>query len=76
MLVGRKDAKVVSWILDVGSDFPPEMLELVKTWNTGCVIRVDPNRLTTRAWNGYGENEKRGEFFSTTRNAIPIVWST
>lgn len=65
MVAGPEHAKAVSWILDIGSDFPPDMLNLVKTWNTGCVIRTDPARLTTRAWNGYGPNEKRGKRFQS-----------
>lgn len=53
-------AQSVSWIVDVGSDFPLEALDVIKSWGTNCVIREDKGRLTTRAWNGYGANEKRG----------------
>jgi hypothetical protein len=60
MVAGPDHGKAVSWILDVGSDFPPEMLHVIHSWNTACVVRVDHGRLTTRAWNGYGANEKRG----------------
>lgn len=61
MVAGNDHGKAVSWIVDAGSDFPPDMMDTILSWNTGCVIRVDKGRLTTRAWNGYGENEKRGK---------------
>ena len=60
MVAGKEYADSVSWILDVGSDFPPAVLDTIKTWGTNCVIREDRARLTTRSWNGYGPNEKRG----------------
>ncbi|KAE8554422.1 hypothetical protein EYB25_002961 [Talaromyces marneffei] len=59
MVAGNDHGKAVSWIVDAGSDFPPDMMSTILSWNTGCVIREDKGRLTTRAWNGYGENEKR-----------------
>lgn len=59
LVAGRTHARSVSWIVDVGSDFPPEVLDVIKSWDTNCVIREDKTRLTTRAWNGYGLNEKR-----------------
>lgn len=62
----------VSWIVDVGSDFPPEVLDVIKSWNTNCVIREDSGRLTTRAWNGYGPNEKRGWYLSSQGNGANI----
>lgn len=61
MVAGKQRGKAVSWIVDVGSDFPAEVMDTIQSWGTGCVIREDKGRLTTRAWNGYGENEKRGE---------------
>jgi hypothetical protein len=60
LVAGKEYSSSVSWIVDVGSDFPTETLGVIKSWNTNCVIREDPGRLTTRAWNGYGPNEKRG----------------
>ena len=52
----------VGWIVDCGSDFPPELRDSIAQWKTGALIRETPNRLTTRGWNGYtGENEHRGE---------------
>ena len=60
LVSGKTYSRALSWIVDVGSDFPPDVLELLKSWNTNCVFREDYNRLTTRAWNGYGPNEQRG----------------
>lgn len=53
--------KSVGWIVDTGSDFPTELRDIIASWNTGCLIRETPERLTTRGWNGYGENELRGQ---------------
>lgn len=61
MVAGKQYGQAVSWIVDVGSDFPAEVMDTIQSWDTGCVIREDKGRLTTRAWNGYGANEKRGE---------------
>jgi len=60
-VAGERYASLVSWIVDVGSDFPPEFRSTIESWQTNCVFREDRARLTTRAWNGYsGENEHRG----------------
>jgi hypothetical protein len=61
IVAGAEHGKAVSWILDAGSDFPADMMNTILSWDTGCVIREDKSRQTTRAWNGYGENEKRGK---------------
>jgi hypothetical protein len=50
----------VGWIVDCGSDFPLELRETIAQWDTGCLMRETPHRLTTRGWNGYGENDFRG----------------
>lgn len=62
LVSGSKYARSVSWIVDVGSDFPAETFDVIQSWNTACVFREDPSRLTTRAWNGYHPDEKRGKF--------------
>ncbi|KAJ5561601.1 hypothetical protein N7535_003938 [Penicillium sp. DV-2018c] len=59
LVSGSRHARSVSWIVDVGSDFPAETLGVIKSWNTDCVFREDHSRLTTRAWNGYHPDEKR-----------------
>lgn len=53
-------SRSVGWIVDCGSDFPPELRETIAQWDTGCLLRETPHRLTTRGWNGYGKNEHRG----------------
>ena len=61
LVAGQRFAKSVSWIVDVGSDFPAEFRSMIESWQTACLFREEKNRLTTRAWNGYtGENEHRG----------------
>jgi hypothetical protein len=37
---------------------------VIARWGTGVVMRETPQRRTTRGWNGYGENEHRGELLS------------
>ncbi|KAJ5091579.1 hypothetical protein NUU61_006449 [Penicillium alfredii] len=59
LVAGLTHARSVSWIVDVGSDFPSDTLAVINSWGTDCVIREDHRRLTTRAWNGYHPNEKR-----------------
>ncbi len=63
----RPLSKSVAWIVDVGSDFPDELREFIIRWETSCLLRETPERLTTRGWNGYGDNEQRG------RNPRPRV---
>ncbi|KAJ5097215.1 hypothetical protein N7456_007936 [Penicillium angulare] len=59
LVAGLEHGRSVSWIVDVGSDFPQETLQAIKSWGTDCVIREDHSRLTTKAWNGYHPDEKR-----------------
>lgn len=61
LVTGKQHSQAVSWIVDVGSDFPSEVRGVLESWDTSCVFREDHSRLTTRAWNGYGPNEKRGK---------------
>ncbi|KAL6236981.1 hypothetical protein BDW75DRAFT_205320 [Aspergillus navahoensis] len=67
LAAGKEYSRSVSWIVDVGSDFPPEVLDVIEAWDTDCMIRRDPGRLTTRAWNGYGPNEKRAFQYLTPK---------
>ena len=55
LAAGSANAKYVSWIVDMGSDFEPELRTMIETWQTRCTFRLDKNRLTTTAWNGYGK---------------------
>jgi hypothetical protein len=56
-------SETVGWIVDCGSDFPAELRTTIASWGTGCLLRETPKRLTTRGWNGYGDNDFRGQFF-------------
>jgi hypothetical protein len=38
LVSGSMYARSVSWIVDVGSDFPAETLDVIKSWNTACVF--------------------------------------
>lgn len=66
------NAKTVSWIVDVGSDFPPSFKDLIDSWNTSCIFRHDTTRLTTRAWNGYGPNEHRSFKYLTPKIRLEV----
>ncbi|KAF2089688.1 MAK32-like protein, partial [Saccharata proteae CBS 121410] len=60
-------SKSVGWIVDCGSDFPQELRETIDQWETSCHLRDTPDRLTTRGWNGYGENEHRAFAYTTPK---------
>ncbi|KAI9794729.1 MAG: hypothetical protein M1833_007386 [Piccolia ochrophora] len=60
-------SRKVGWVVDAGSDFPNQIRETIKRWNTSCVIRETPERLTTRGWNEYGEGEKRAFKYLTPK---------
>ncbi|ROW09439.1 hypothetical protein VMCG_02204 [Cytospora schulzeri] len=59
-------SKAVGWIVDRGSDFPPAITTLIDSWETMAVFRDDPDRLTTRGWNGYVDNNETRAFKYTT----------
>ena len=61
---GNENAESISFVLDEGSDFPPSFHEIVQSWGISCTFRKDTNRLTTRAWNGYDEDDRRGWLFA------------
>ena len=48
----------VGWIVDCGSDFSPELRQLIDSWDTGALMRHREG-LTTKGWNGYSANEHR-----------------
>ncbi|KAI9890749.1 MAG: hypothetical protein M1814_003679 [Vezdaea aestivalis] len=47
-------SKQIGWVVDLGIDFPDEVLAEIKGWETSVLLR-DPvdGRKTTRGWNGY-----------------------
>ncbi|ROW13243.1 hypothetical protein VPNG_04828 [Cytospora leucostoma] len=64
-------SKAVGWIVDRGSDFPPAVTTLVDSWVTTAVFRDDPERLTTRGWNGYVDgNETRAFRYTTPKKRL------
>ncbi len=75
LAAGSEHAGRVGWIVDMGSDFPPEFRALIDTWATSCTFRLDQTRLTTTAWNGYGENEYRGRYSWTFNAFLPVSQS-
>lgn len=64
-------ASSVGWIVDRGSDFPEKLTALVDSWETSVLYRDDPERLTTRGWNGYeGTDEKRSFKYLTPKKRL------
>ncbi|KEY64515.1 hypothetical protein S7711_09640 [Stachybotrys chartarum IBT 7711] len=62
----------VGWVVDQGSDFPSEITALIESWGTSAVLRSDPERLTTRGWNGYdaASAEKRAFKYTTPKKRL------
>lgn len=50
----------VGWTVHKGSDFPAKVEDEITSWQTACNFIDTPNRLTTRGWNRYGDDEERG----------------
>lgn len=65
-------SQTISWIVDVGSDFPAQVEQVINSWKTNCIFRHDSNRLTTRAWNGYGANEFRAFKYLTPKVRLEV----
>ena len=62
-------SKTVGWIVDAGTDFPDELRTLVSSWNTGVLLQPR-DALTTRGWNGYGENDHRAFKYLTEKKRL------
>ncbi|KAI5922601.1 Ribokinase-like protein [Camillea tinctor] len=60
----------VGWIIDKGSDFPEALEDLISTWSTSVSLRDDPERLTTRGWNGYDEHQNRAFRYTTPKKRL------
>lgn len=54
------ESSKVGWVVHAGSDFPNELRDIIRSWNTSCALLETPSRLTTRALNEYGDDEFRG----------------
>ena len=73
MLGVPEHPKLIGHVVHKGSDFPAELLQEINSWKTDCVFIETPERLTTRAWNQYGEDEYRGNDFQQLCG--PNLWS-
>ncbi|KAI1426836.1 Ribokinase-like protein [Xylaria sp. FL1777] len=60
----------VGWVVDKGSDFPPDLDALILSWETSVLLRETPERLTTRGWNGYDEHENRAFRYMTPKKRL------
>ncbi|KAI1185743.1 Ribokinase-like protein [Nemania serpens] len=60
----------VGWIVDKGSDFPPDLEALITSWGTSVLLRETPERLTTRGWNGYVEQQNRAFRYTTPKKRL------
>lgn len=63
-------ASSVGWIIDQGSDFPESLTTLIDSWETSVLYRSNPDRLTTRGWNGYDEHEHRAFRYMTPKKRL------
>ncbi|KAI1821528.1 Ribokinase-like protein [Xylaria intraflava] len=63
-------AESVAWIVDKGSDFPPELEATISSWGTSVLLRETPERLTTRGWNGYDKHENRAFRYTTPKKRL------
>ncbi|KAK0251608.1 hypothetical protein LTR91_002471 [Friedmanniomyces endolithicus] len=64
-------SKTVAWIIDAGTDFPATVRSQIESWETSALIR--PREvLTTRGWNGYGENESRAFKYLTEKKRLTV----
>lgn len=64
-------------LVDVGTDFPPEMLASLLTLNTSSVFRDSLDRLTTRGWNSYAsassvDSEYRAFRYLTPKRRVEV----
>ncbi|KAI9718594.1 MAG: hypothetical protein M1812_004045 [Candelaria pacifica] len=60
-------SRSVGWVVDAGSDFSDVIRAIIHQWETSCHIRETPKRLTTRGWNGYGDDERRAFRYLTPK---------
>lgn len=72
MVLKHFESKKSAWIADIGNDCPNEILEELKSWDSGTIFRYDYTRKCTRGWNGYGENEFRSFKYLTPKKRITV----
>ncbi|KAK1071363.1 hypothetical protein LTR74_003493 [Friedmanniomyces endolithicus] len=64
-------SKTIGWIIDAGTDFPAAVHSQIESWQTSALIRPR-EALTTRGWNGYGENESRAFRYLTEKKRLTV----
>ncbi|KAK1011819.1 hypothetical protein LTR91_001921 [Friedmanniomyces endolithicus] len=64
-------SKSIAWIVDAGTDFPAAVRSQIESWQTSALIRPR-EALTTRGWNGYGENESRAFKYLTEKKRLTV----
>lgn len=60
-------SRTISWIVDLGSDFPSSLTSIINSWSTSCLLRPSTTRLTTRGWNGYDASQNRAFKYTTPK---------
>lgn len=70
LFLRKEERAKAGCVIDVGSDFPPEQLAQLEEWKVGFHFRSSNDRLTTRGWNNYGENEARDFRYTTPKLQI------
>lgn len=73
MVLGPSRSKECAWIVDIGNDCPADILNELKSWNSGAVFRYDNSRKCTRGWNGYGLNDLRSFKYLTPKKRITMT---
>ncbi|RLV92130.1 Protein MAK32 [Spathaspora sp. JA1] len=68
-----KYSKLISGIIDRGSDFPENIQTQIQSWSTGVILRDCKERLTTRGLNVYDEDEVRSFYYQTPKRQIEVV---
>lgn len=64
-------SRTVGWVVDQGSDFPPQIASTIDAWGTSALLREDASRFTTRGWNGYeGTDQKRCFRYTTPKKRL------
>ncbi|KIW08719.1 uncharacterized protein PV09_00662 [Verruconis gallopava] len=66
-------SRAVGWIVDCGSDFPPALRHYLTEWETYCLMRETPDRLTTRGLNEYGEHDFRAFRYLTPKRRLEFT---
>ncbi|CAL9730574.1 protein Mak32p [Monosporozyma unispora] len=61
------------WIVDIGNDFPNELVPIMQSWDPNCTVLRKLDRLTTRGINYYkGDNDLRIFDYLTKKKQIHV----